>query len=147
GKFIGQLFLVPGLIVGLLVLLLLFVGWLAGTFFGGLTGAAHTPDQFLQRLDDPNPDVRWRAAEALAQVLLRDEELASNPKFSLDLADRLRNALKDNEETEAAQQQKPEDQRDRKTLEAQRDYILYLSACLGNMTVPAGAPSLKQMAV
>src|SRR5262249_10574591 len=106
GKFIGQLFLVPGLIVGGLVLLLLFFGWLAGTFFGGfggLGGGARTPDQFLEKLRDPNPDVRWRAAETLSQVLPRDDNLASDARFALDLTDELRSALEQNERFETEQ--------------------------------------------
>ena len=80
GKFIVQLFLVPGLIVCLIVCVLLVVNWL----FSG----PRSPDAFLKRLDDTNPEVRWRAASDLAQVLLRDPQLAQNaepipgPQFS-----------------------------------------------------------------
>ena len=58
GKFIVQLFMVPGLIVGLIVCILLLFNWL----FGG----PRSPEAFLQKLDDPNTEVRWRAAADLA---------------------------------------------------------------------------------
>jgi hypothetical protein len=145
GKFIAQLFLVPFIIVSVIVGFLLLVNW--------LVGGARTPDDFLSKLDNPNPDVRWRGAQDLAQVLLRDDHLASNPKFALDLADRLRQALQSNaaDEKELAerlrQTAKYDLNRDRKPLEPGRDHILYLSACLGNLTIPVGAPLLSEMAL
>src|SRR5262249_13319192 len=86
GRFIAQLFLVPGLIVAVAVLLLLGVR--------ALVGGAQTADRFLQQLDSPNADIRWRGAHDLAQVLKRPESLAlaSDPRFALDLAERLRDA-------------------------------------------------------
>src|SRR5208282_4359030 len=73
GKFIARLFLVPGLIVTVAVLsLLLVVWWVKGE---------SSPEKFLERLDSPNPDQRWRGASDLAQVLLRDQKLASDPRF------------------------------------------------------------------
>ena len=57
GKFILQLFLVPGLIVAGLVLVALGLQW--------LTGAHHNPEKYLEGLDDPNPEVRWRTAADL----------------------------------------------------------------------------------
>jgi hypothetical protein len=80
GKFIVQLFLVPGLIVGLIVCVLLLFNWL----FGG----PRSPEAFLGKLDDPNTEVRWRAAADLAQVLKRDEHLAGDASFALDLTER-----------------------------------------------------------
>src|SRR5262249_4739711 len=91
GKFIAQLFLVPMLIViGILGLF-----FTMRSLFG--LGGPHTAEQFLHNLDQTNADVRWRAAQDLAQVLLRDDKLASDPKFALDLADRLRQTLLDSE--------------------------------------------------
>src|SRR5258708_20570883 len=89
GQFIAQSFLVPLLIVvGIMGLFFTMRG-----LFG--IGGAQTAQQFLNNLDQANADVRWRAALDLAQVLPRDDKLASDPKFALDLAERLRQALKD----------------------------------------------------
>ena len=52
GRFIAQLFLVPGLIVAGAVIVLLGFSWLAG--------GPRTADAFLRDLDSPNTDIRWR---------------------------------------------------------------------------------------
>src|ERR1700676_4619494 len=88
GKFVAQLFLVPLIIVSVLVCFTLFIRWWAGS--------ARSPGDYLSKLDDANPEVRWRGAEDLAQVLLRDDHLASDPHFGLEIAERLRSALKAN---------------------------------------------------
>jgi hypothetical protein len=144
GGFIAQLFLVPGLIVATIVLLLLGAYWLFGGF--------RTPEQFLQNLDNENPEVRWRAADDLAQVLLRDEHLAADPKFALALVQRLRRAVDALAPTEKAYAEKmhkqPLGERDpeRTALEAERSYVHYLLACLSNFTVPVGVPVLRELA-
>jgi hypothetical protein len=144
GKFIAQLFLVPFLLVSAVVGLLLLVNWFVR---GG-----QTPRDFLTKLDNSNPDVRWRGAEDLAQVLLRDDTLASDLHFGLDLAQRLREAwqnLLSEEKVLAGRNSAPaagEPDREREALEPERDHILYLSACLGNLTLPVGAPVLAEMA-
>ncbi|HJT76067.1 MAG TPA: hypothetical protein VJ739_02605, partial [Gemmataceae bacterium] len=144
GRFLAQLFLVPGLIVAFVVALLLGANW--------LLGGARTPEQFLQNLDNPNPEVRWRAADDLAQVLLRDERLASDPRFALDLAARLRRALEAAEPAEQAYAERVrkepagENDPERKKIEANRNYIHYLMACLSDFIVPAGMPVLKDLA-
>ena len=87
-----------GIIVAALILVLAF---------GGLIWVgASTPESFLARLDNPNPDIRWRAAHELSQVLKRPEslELASNPDFALDLAERLKKALTALEQAESTTQ-------------------------------------------
>ena len=145
GKEIARLFLTPLLIVIGLVIPLVGFFWL----FGG----AWTPEDYLRKLDDPNPDVRWRGAETLSQMLLRDDNLASNPKFGLDLADRLRQTLDDNAGAERAlaerlrQQPKTELIRENKALDPGRDHVLYLGSCLGSLTIPVGAPLLSRMAI
>src|SRR5207245_6315029 len=144
GKFIVQLFLVPFLLVSAVVGVLLVVNW--------FVRSAHTPEDFLKRLDSSNPDVRWRSAEELAQVLLRDDELAANPRFGLDLSERLRQAWQNllaEEKVLAGRGQTPapgDYDRERGTLEPGRDRVLYLTSCLGNFTVPVGAPLLADMA-
>lgn len=154
GKFIAQLFLVP----------LLIVLGIMGLFFTlrGLIGIGgpHTAEQFLHSLDQANPDVRWRAAQDLAQVLPRDDTLASNPKFALDLADRLRQTLADCDagegklaELTAKQSSTPTDEARKalgkatKELEASREYAHYLASSLGGFAVPVGVPLLKDMAL
>src|SRR5262245_60581987 len=93
GKFLAQLFLVPAVIVSAAVGVLLGFSWLAG--------GPRSPKDFLEGLRNPNPDVRWRTASDLAQVLPRDERLACDPSFGLDLAEHLRDALEENERAEA----------------------------------------------
>lgn len=139
GRFIVQLFLVPGLIVAVAVLILLG--------FRYLVSGTQTPEAFLRKLDDPNPEVRWRGASELAQVLQRPESraLASDPKFGLDLADRLRRALEDMRSEERATSGKGE-QWAWYVHAPQRRYALFLAACLGDMIVPVGAPLLCDMA-
>jgi hypothetical protein len=153
GGFIAQLFLVPGLIVTGIVLLLVGVNW--------LIGGARTPEQFLGKLDSSNRDVRWQAASDLAQVLLRDERLATDPRFALDLAERLRRAVDASASAEQAYAERlralpydlPEEERrrleddpERKRLEDDRAYAHYLMECLGDFTVPVGVPLLMDLA-
>jgi hypothetical protein len=145
GKFIVQLFLVPGLIVGVVVLI--FLG------FTYLFGGPRSPEAFLKKLDDENPDVRWRAASDLAQTLRRDPRLASDPNFALQLALRLRRRLDKAESAERAfagrlSSLSPEERRkERKPLEADRNFADFLCSSLGNFIVPAGVPELKEVAV
>ena len=68
GRFIAQLFLVPGAIVFVAVLLLMM--------FHNLFGDSLTAPQILRQLDSTNPDIRWRAASDLATALERSESLA-----------------------------------------------------------------------
>src|SRR5262249_1444327 len=92
GKHIIQLFVVPGIIVAVAFLLVLGIGW--------LVGSSRTPQELLDKLQSANPDVRWRAANDLAQVLKRDEQLALDADFALKLADKYQQALSDFEQSE-----------------------------------------------
>jgi hypothetical protein len=145
GKFIVQLFLVPGLIVALIVGLLLLANWM----FGG----PRTPEAFLEKLDKSNADIRWRAASDLAQVLLRDRKLASDSGFALELASRLRRTIDasrtaEEEFARKADTLSEEDRKkERKKLEPDQNYIQFLIPCLGNFVTPAGGPLLKEIAV
>src|SRR5437773_9138990 len=87
GRFIAQLFLVPGLIVLMAVLIVLAANYL---LIGG-----YTPEYFLNRLDSDNADIRWRGASDLAQHIKRSDSklLKADTAFALDLAERLRAAL------------------------------------------------------
>src|SRR5260221_203860 len=84
GRHIAQLFLIPGLIVAGAVSILLGFSWLAG--------GSRTPEQFLKNIDSANSDIRWRAANDLAQVLKRDDKLAADASFGLRIAERLARA-------------------------------------------------------
>lgn len=144
GSFIVRLFLVPGLIVTLIVVLLIFVRW--------FLSSSASPEKFLKKLDDSNPEVRWRAASDLSQTLLRDEKLASNGTFALQLANRLQRTLASSNQAEAEFGKRlktlsPEQQEaERRKLEPERNYVRFLTACLGNFVVPVGVPLLEEMA-
>src|ERR1700730_18432426 len=88
GRFIVQLFVVPGLIVLVVVMVLM------GLFY--LT-ARQSPEYFLRQLDSDNADIRWRGASDLAQILKRPESGSlrwkADAHFALELAERLRLSL------------------------------------------------------
>jgi hypothetical protein len=157
GKMILRLFLVPAFIVGGLVLTLMvaqpLLSWASRHLLGRAWGDSRTPEQFLRELDNSNEEVRWRAASDLAQVLLRDDRLASDGPFALQLADRLQKAIASSAEPEKSfatrlPSLKPEEVApEQKKLDLGRHYIVYLSACLGNFMVPVGAPLLKELAL
>jgi len=156
GSMFFRLFGVPALIVGGVVLMLILVQPLlnmAGKFFVGRAWGTASPEQFLRDLDNPNKEVRWRAANDLTQVLLRDDTLASDSAFALQLTQRLRKVLDTSapfEKTYAEQFAKlsaEEKTRELKKLEPDRDYILLLAQCLSHFMVPVGAPVLEEMAM
>lgn len=156
GSMFIRLFGVPALIVGGLVLLLIVGQPLLGKFskyFLGRTWGSASPEQFLRDLDDGNVEVRWRAANDLAQVLLRDDNLASDSGFALQLNQRLRRTLDSSAPFEKAHAEhfaklSPEDEtREWTKLRPERDYILLLTQCLGRFMVPVGAPLLEELAV
>ena len=147
GRFMVQMFLVPGLIIAVAVFIVMGLGY--------LVSGARSTDNFLRELDSSNADIRWRGAHDLAQVLKRPESLAlaSDPKFALDLAERLRKGLGELESEEKATAERvagqaPEEQEKAwRGLAAQRNHVLYLAACLGDFTVPVGVPLLSEMAL
>jgi hypothetical protein len=164
GRFILQLFLIPGLIV---------VGLICVFSFGSLAWVgSSSPESFLNRLDNSNPDIRWRAAHELAQVLKRPEslELASNPNFALDIAERLTSALAELEQAEdkakkelgiklseiarsnlsSEEKIKQEEQAALaawRKLRPQRDLVLFLTSSLGDFTIPVGVHVLGTIAM
>src|SRR5262249_50030712 len=88
GMHIVKMFVVPLLIVsGLAGIAFLFAAW------GGNSIILRPPQDFLADLRNGNEDVRKRAASDLAQVLLRDDVLASDPAFGLDLVGELPPAI------------------------------------------------------
>jgi hypothetical protein len=145
GRFIAQLFLVPGLIVAGAVVVLLGFSWLAG--------GARSPEAFLRDLDSPNPDIRWRTASDLAQVLRRDDRLAADPDFGLKLAALLRQSLGELDRAERARSESggspdtaESTAKERKEYFDRRKYIQYLCACVGNLMTPVGGPVLADLA-
>jgi hypothetical protein len=144
GRHIVQLFLIPGLIVAGAVTILLGFSWLAG--------GSRSPDQLLKNIDSANADIRWRAANDLAQVLKRDDKLAADAGFALKIAERLARAAEELERSEKRLADVSDNDargraEARKLLVAQRNYVQYLEACLGNFSVPVGAPLLNDLAV
>jgi hypothetical protein len=155
GKFIAQLFLVPLAIVCGCVLIY-YVG-------RGLTVGFRAPDvrPFLEQLRDSNPEIRWRGADGLALLLQKDlageVRFVSNPELALDLADLLDEAAKNHDPTEQAIRDSlaklagPDADKERerllKKLEMERSYLEYLTACVGHVMIPAGAPLLSDMAL
>jgi hypothetical protein len=175
GRFIAQLFLVPGLIVLVAVLIVLAANYL---LIGG-----YTPEYFLNRLDSDNADIRWRGASDLAQHIKRTDSklLKADTKFALDLAERLRTALADLTQLEQAMAKKvaelppvsrdakssersgeqPPVSRDAKSSERsgvaseqdaawrklapQRNFVEYLASALGDFYSPVGVPLLCEI--
>jgi hypothetical protein len=142
-----QLFLVPGLIVTVVLLILLGFGYLASS--------ERTADKFLSDLDSSNVEIRRRGAHDLAQTLRRPESLAlaSDPKFALGIATRLRKALTELDEVEKATAERvaklslDEQKSAWHGLAKQRDHVSFLIASLGGFTVPVGIPLLSEIAL
>jgi hypothetical protein len=145
GKFIVQLFLVPGLIVvGILAVLIPIVVW---------QSRPYRAEVLLEDLRSGNADVRWRAAERLAQMLPRDSKEAAprfafDSKFALDLAEELRSAIKVEEEMlgRIGGKSREDLPKDHKELEAQQNLIRFLCGSLGHFNVPVTAPMLGEIA-
>ncbi len=153
-QLMARLFLVPGLIVAGLVLLFLAGPYLYRAVSGalGLSSGDASADQYLKRLDSDNLDIRYRAASDLAQVLLRNDALAADPVFALELAARLEEAIKRSADAEKKFAEKVdgltpgEKAKETKALEPDRTLITYLTAALGNSMIPAGVAELRRMA-
>lgn len=149
GRFLAQLFAVPSLIVLVVVLGLL------GVFYW--TKSGRSPAYFLEQLDSGNADVRWRGAADLAQILKRPEAESllwkADPRFALDLTERLRNALdelaKAEDETLRLSEGLTGHERDAlwRRLSAQRHHVSYLAAALGDFHMPVGLPLLAEIAL
>jgi hypothetical protein len=147
-RFIGQLFVIPGLIVLVIVGLCLF----SNVLFKKQRG----PGYFLQQLDSSNLDIRWRGASDLAQILKRPEPAAlrwkADATFALDLAERLDSAYKDllDEERNVANEIAKSNDKDKNLLwrkvRPKRDMVSFLASALGEFHVPVGAPLLCTIA-
>jgi hypothetical protein len=146
-----RLFLVPALIVAGLVALLMVFNW-AGRYFAGRGWGNRSREQYLAALDDTNNTIRWEAASDLAQQLLRDDALAADVDFALQLNTRLERArtasaaAEDNFAKRVGKLEKAEITAEEARLGNDRKYILYLGSCLGNFMAPVGAPVLQELA-
>lgn len=144
GRFLLQMFVVPGALI--LTVVVIVLGF---SYFGK---RAHDPDQFLHQLDSDNADKRWRAASDLAQILKRPEPATlrwkADPKFALDLAERLHAEWKDllEQEKKLAGQVTASTDKNKhllwRKLRNQRDRISFLGAALGEFHFAVGAPIL-----
>jgi hypothetical protein len=145
GKFLIQLFLVPGLIVAVALAVVWGFGW--------LVGGTYSAEEFLKDFRNPNMEVRWRRASELAQILPREKSMASNPKFALDLAELLRESLRANAQNERAWIEKSGSRSSiastnpDKALKEERAFIQYLIPCLGYLALPTGVPILEELAL
>jgi hypothetical protein len=147
GRFIIQLFVIPGLIILGGVLLLMFISYLR---------RERDPSYFLQQLDSANPDVRWRGLTDLAQIIKRNEPAAQRWKadasFALDLTERLEAAFQEliKEEKEIAAQIATSKEKNPelawRKLRGQRDYVSFLASAMGEFHTPVGAPVLCTIA-
>jgi hypothetical protein len=152
-----RLFGVPALIVGGLVIGAIIAQPLLGKatkfLLGRAWGSSRSPEQYLQELKNTNKDIRWRAANDLTQVLLRDNALASDSNFALQLAHELRKTLDESAPFEKIHAERfatlTEDDKKRELakLEPDRNYVLLLAQCLSRFMVPVGAPLLEEMAL
>jgi hypothetical protein len=146
GRFIAQLFLVPGVIVLGVVLLLMAVFYLT---------TWRTPEYYLQQLDSDNADIRWRGASDLAQILKRPESASlrwkADSHFALELAERLRGSLDELARSEKEIGDKvarlPAAEQDAawRKIASLRNHVSYLASALGDFLVPVGLPLLAEM--
>ena len=117
--FLVQLFLIPGVIVGVIVLVWVFFHWIAET-------SSRDPEEYVQTLRHDSPDV-WQTAEHLAEMLRNDRnnELRGSAKLAAALGDILEQRIT------AAQMD-----------ESAINVRVYLSKALGQFHTPAGLPAL-----
>jgi hypothetical protein len=136
---------------------LMIVGTLIAAFFAFSAlmpgcGTMRSWDTLLADMGSSNPEVRWRTAQDLAQRLLRDEMLASDPAFGLTLTERLKEAIDDVEKDEQALDEKRNQNpqggftTEEAALETKRTYSYFLCNAAGMLTTPAAVSELKRMA-
>jgi hypothetical protein len=151
GRFVMQMFTVPGLIVLVVILIIWGVSW--------LVSGSTSREKFLEGLRSSNPDIRWRTAHELAQVLLRDRKepepkLAVDPGFALDLTELLRTSLANETDIQERLKKLSKDEKDndkaiakaKQELDDERKLIDFLCQCLANFNIPIGAPLLCEIA-
>lgn len=146
GRFIVQLFLVPGVIVLGVVLFLMAIFYYT---------TSRSPEYYLRQLDSDNADIRWRGASDLAQILKRPEgaghKWKSDAHFALELAERLRTALDELRNTERTTAEKAatlpsaEGELAWRKVTPLRNHASFLASALGDFHVPVGVPLLAEM--
>ncbi len=121
--FLVQLFLIPGLIVGVIVLVWVLFNWIAHSGSGD-------PRDYVEALRRNSPDV-WVKAEILAEMLGNDRrnELRGNSELAGELADILDQRIADG-------------QMDKDSINLR----VYLSKALGQFNTPAALPALLKAA-
>lgn len=151
GRFIAQLFLVPGLIVAGALAVGLGFTWLYGV------GRPGEKKKYIENLTSTNTDIRWRTASDLAQVLRRDDRLATDVDFGLRLVGLLRQSLDDLARAERDMANEPPDSKPdptpsgprltkaRQAFYKQRSFVQYLCNCAGNLKVPVSADVLAEL--
>ncbi len=147
GRFIVQLFVVPGLIIAVVVLFVLGLSY--------WKKREREPNYFLNQLDSDNADIRWRGASDLSQILKRQEPAAlrwkADPKFALELAERLDLAFKRLVQEEASLGAEIARSTDKdklllwRKLRVTRDHVSFLASALGEFHIPVGVPILCEM--
>jgi hypothetical protein len=147
GRFIAQLFVIPGLIILVVVAILVGLSYFANR--------VREPEYFLQQLDSDNHDVRWRGMNDLAQILKRTEPAAlrwkTDPIFALALAERMDRTFRELVEEEKAIGAEIARSTDKdkqllwRKLREKRDYVIFLAGALGEFQIPVGAPVLCAM--
>lgn len=127
--FILQLFLVPGVLVaGIVAFIWIFFGWIGA--------GPRTPEQFMGELQSETASRRQKAAADLAQLLPRDEALAGNAQFALDLA-----GLLDAERKKDPPPVSPKNPQE----QAGIDQSIFLAIALGRFQVPVGMPLFQEI--
>lgn len=118
--FLVQLFLVPGIIVAIIVVVWVMVDWLAHM--------ESDPQKFVDGLRRDTPDV-WQKAEQLAEMLRSDRSLKGNAKLAETLGQILDEKLKAGLMDEGS-----------------INLRIYLSSALGQFNIPEAMPALLKAA-
>jgi hypothetical protein len=120
--FLVQLFLIPGIIVAVIVVVWIMVDWLAHM--------ETDPQKYVDGLRRDTPD-RWQKAEQLADMLRSDRsnQLKSDAKLAQTIADILNEAINEGRQDDES-----------------ASLRLYLCRALGQFTTPEGLPALMKAA-
>jgi HEAT repeat protein len=92
-SFVIQLFVIPAVVVGVVI-----VVWL---LFGKLAGGERDAMEYVQQLR--RPSANWRSAFELASLIRNDVRLAQDPRLLGELTDLLDSELKENENPQLTQ--------------------------------------------
>lgn len=140
GRFIIQLFLVPGMIVAVVVCVLIGIE----RFIGG----GRSADSYRRDLGSDNPHVRWRAAADLSNELPRNPELSGNVSFAQDLAKRLEKGIQANDGLARSllQNWSTASKSQREDFTADRNFVKYLTYVQGYFLTPVGISVLTRIA-